>query len=160
MKRRLILVLPILLALLFSGCDTSTGTDENTENQTSTNTSTDKEPVEDNKPSNKEYKLIVENTTTYDVELRKNGVEGEVIASAPAQSPNITFYLSEGTYTLYPVFLKYSASEDCLYEIIPRYPDTHLIESLRGMPKSDFFTLGDGEYEEKEHTFIAADFTD
>ena len=45
MKRRLILVLPILLALLFSGCET-TQTDENTNNNIeNTKPEPDPEPV-------------------------------------------------------------------------------------------------------------------
>ena len=107
-----------------------------------------------------DYKLIVQNTTTFDVELRKNGIEGEVIGYVPGQSANTTFNLNGGKYTLFPVFTKYNKVLDCIFEVIPTYPDTSLNEQLRGFPKYDFFELGDGESIDKEHTFMAADFKD
>lgn len=106
-----------------------------------------------------EYTLTIQNTTGYNVELRKNGIGGEVIALAPSDMMvNTTIKLDEGTYALFPVFIKYNKLKDSLFEVIPKYPETVVMENLRGKPKYDFFTLGDGEAEEQSHDFMAIDF--
>ena len=107
-----------------------------------------------------DYKLIVQNTTTFNVELRKNSIDGEVIGYVGRQTADTTFNLNEGKYTLFPVFIKYHSMLDCIFEVIPTFPETSLNEQLRGFPKFDFFELGDGESINKDHTFIAADFKD
>lgn len=105
-----------------------------------------------------EYKMTIQNSTTYHVELRKNSINGEVIGFASAMSADTVLYLNDGTYTIFPVFIKYNKLKDSLFEVIPRYSDTAENVEARGKPKADFFTLGDGEAEEQEHVFMASKF--
>lgn len=105
-----------------------------------------------------QYKLTIQNTTSYNVELRKNGINGEIIGYAPARQADTILNLNEGTYTLFPVFIKYNKLKDSIFKVIPTYPETSLSEELRGFPKFDYFALGDGETEEQDHQFYASQF--
>ena len=87
-------------------------------------------------------KLILQNTTTYNVELRMNAKDGEVIGYAAPQTLNTTFSVqSEKDYFVFPVFIKYIPQKNARFEFIPVYGETALNEKLRGFPKYEEIDL-------------------
>jgi len=64
-------------------------------------------------------RIILQNATAYNVELRNNGTQGEIIGYTLAETYNTTFYVEPGDYMVFPVFRKYST---VLNEIISAHP--------------------------------------
>lgn len=64
-------------------------------------------------------KIRLNNTTPYTVELRMNGIHGEVVGYAGSESIGTELYVNPGNYYLYPVFRKF---DDRLGEIVSVYP--------------------------------------
>lgn len=99
--------------------------------------------------------IILQNTTSYNVELRKNSKNGEVIGYAPPLTANTTFNVEQGDYTIFPVFIKYNSYTNAIYKNIPVYDDSVANESLRGFPKFIEFSLNPKG--DKSYTILAAD---
>lgn len=64
-------------------------------------------------------KIRLNNSTPYTVELRMNGIHGEVVGYAGRESVGTELYVNPGNYYLYPVFRKF---DDRLGEIVSVYP--------------------------------------
>lgn len=84
------------------------------------------------------YKLILNNGSKYNVELRNKSPEnGEVLAFALAQSYEMSYKMDEGEYMIFPVFRKFDRVSK---EIISTYP-TYSAGELAGEAKSYEFSL-------------------
>jgi hypothetical protein len=64
-------------------------------------------------------KLILDNMTSYNMEIRRNSPRGETLGYAPKDSNNTVLNIVDGEYNLFIVFKKYNALRD---EIITMYP--------------------------------------
>jgi hypothetical protein len=64
-------------------------------------------------------KLVVQNSSNRNVELRLNGVNGEVLGYAPANSNYTNIYVVAGPLVIYPVFKKYNPTNDQIMTIYP-----------------------------------------
>lgn len=64
-------------------------------------------------------KIRLNNSTPYAVELRRNGIHGEVVGYAGRESVGTELYVNPGNYYLYPVFRKF---DERLGEIVSVYP--------------------------------------
>ena len=64
-------------------------------------------------------RIILQNSTAYNVELRNNGPQGEIIGFTLSQTYNTTFYVNAGDYMVFPVFRKFST---VLNEIVSAHP--------------------------------------
>lgn len=64
-------------------------------------------------------KIRLNNSTPYAVELRRNGIHGEVVGYAGGESVGTELYVNPGDYYLYPVFRKF---DERLGEIVSVYP--------------------------------------
>jgi hypothetical protein len=69
-----------------------------------------------------EYKIVVQNRTGMDVELRLNGVHGEPIGYAQAGQYNVVLNVDAGTYLLFPVFRKLNQARGEIVTSYPKYP--------------------------------------
>lgn len=83
------------------------------------------------------YKIVMQNGTNYNVELRNNGIDGEILGYIGAQSFNKEFHLTDGNYMMFPVFKKYDKN---IGEIISTYPK-YKEGNLAGQVKSFSFSL-------------------
>jgi hypothetical protein len=79
--------------------------------------------------------LIINNLSSYTVELRRDGVYGEPLGFARNGMVNQKFYLETDDYQLFPVFKKYIPTRDIIQTIYPKYSS--------GIPKSVSFGFGD-----------------
>jgi hypothetical protein len=66
-------------------------------------------------------KIILQNNTNYNVELRKDGVQGELIGYAGKGTLNTTFFVEPGDYSIFPVFRKFNESRGEIISVYPRY---------------------------------------
>lgn len=65
--------------------------------------------------------IIIDNMEKYNVELRENGLYGESIAFAGAGTVNTKINMLEGSYTIFPVFRKYSSRAKEIITTFPKY---------------------------------------
>jgi hypothetical protein len=91
-------------------------------------------------------KLILDNMTTYNMEIRRNSPRGETLGYAPSQSNNTILNIVDGDYNLFIVFKKYNALRD---EIITMYP-----KAWDGLPIMLDYAFEDGA----ERTINAATY--
>ncbi|MBR6199024.1 MAG: Ig-like domain-containing protein [Spirochaetales bacterium] len=63
--------------------------------------------------------IILNNMTSYNVELRRDGIDGETLGYSAANTVNTTFAVDADEYYLFPVFRKFDKSSG---EIITAYP--------------------------------------
>ncbi|WP_296331890.1 hypothetical protein [uncultured Treponema sp.] len=81
-------------------------------------------------------KIVLQNRTSYNVELRKNSKNGEVIGYASPQSFLTSFSINSGEdMFIFPVFIKYIPLKNAIFEFIPVYSEQAQNEKLRGFPK-------------------------
>jgi hypothetical protein len=66
-------------------------------------------------------KIILQNNTSYNVELRKDGVQGELIGYAGQGSYNTTFNVEPGDYMIFPVFRKFNQNRGEIITVYPKY---------------------------------------
>jgi hypothetical protein len=66
-------------------------------------------------------KITLQNSTSYNVELRRNSAQGEVIGYAGEGTFNTTFNVEPGDYTVFPVFRKFNSSRGEIITVYPRY---------------------------------------
>ncbi|MCQ2586532.1 MAG: hypothetical protein MJ174_00345 [Treponema sp.] len=64
-------------------------------------------------------KIVLQNNTDYNIELRKDGPNGETIGYTAARTINTTFYVNPDDYYIFPVFRKY---DQTLNEIVTVFP--------------------------------------
>jgi len=67
-----------------------------------------------------EFKLIVQNPTSFNVELRLGGVNGETIGYAPKGMLTTTLFVTEGDFNIFPVFKRYNSLRDILETLYPQ----------------------------------------
>jgi hypothetical protein len=79
--------------------------------------------------------LIINNLSSYTVELRRDGIYGEPLGFAQNGMVNQKFHLETDDYQLFPVFKKYIPNRDIIQSIYPKY--------TTGIPKSVSFGFGD-----------------
>jgi len=65
------------------------------------------------------FKLVVQNPTSFNVELRLGGVNGETIGYAPKGMLTTTLYVTEGDFNIFPVFKRYNTLRDILETLYP-----------------------------------------
>ncbi|GHV80192.1 hypothetical protein AGMMS49944_19830 [Spirochaetia bacterium] len=85
--------------------------------------------------------LQVSNPTNYDVEIRKDGITGEVLGYvAKNMTSGNNLRLMPEIYDIYPIFKFYipGANNDELYTVIPRYTD---VGPLQGKPYMETITF-------------------
>jgi hypothetical protein len=92
-------------------------------------------------------KLILDNITSYNMEIRRNSPRGETLGYAPSQSNNTILNIVDGEYNLFIVFKKYNALRD---EIITMYP-----KAGDGFPVMLDYAFENGQ----ERTINAATYT-
>jgi hypothetical protein len=66
------------------------------------------------------YKLVIQNRTKMNVELRINGVNGETIGYAPAGMVETTLGVREGDLDIFPVFKTYNPIRDSIDIVYPK----------------------------------------
>jgi len=66
-------------------------------------------------------KLTVQNNSPFNVEIRVNSPEGEVLGYTGAYTANTVLNMNPGDYTLYPVFKKYIARDNEIYSVVPKF---------------------------------------
>ena len=66
-------------------------------------------------------KLTVQNNSPFNVEIRVNSPEGEVLGYTGAYTANTVLSMNPGDYTLYPVFKKYIARDNEIYSVVPKF---------------------------------------
>jgi hypothetical protein len=98
-------------------------------------------------------KIILQNGTGFNVELRKDSVQGELIGYAGEGTLNTTFNVETGDYSIFPVFRKFNPSRGEIISVYPRY------QSGAGAGRAKFteFSLDDSA---NEVTINAFDYTD
>ena len=84
-----------------------------------------------------QYKIIVNNGSKYNVELRNKGLNGETLAYSESMSFEKDYHLGEGEYMIFSVFRKFDKASS---EILSVYP-TYASGTLAGEPKSFEFSL-------------------
>lgn len=98
--------------------------------------------------------IIIQNMTSYNVELRNNGPQGEILGFVLANTVEQKFYLDEGNYNIYPVFRKYDKHTGEILSTYPTYSDDAKYESVRGTAKFLGFTLGLGKDTNREFNVL------
>lgn len=83
------------------------------------------------------YKIIVNNGTKYNVELRNKGLNGETLGFSETMSFEKAFHIGQGEYMIFPVFRKFDRTSS---EILSVYP-TYASGDPAGEPKSYEFSL-------------------
>jgi hypothetical protein len=98
-------------------------------------------------------KIMLQNTTSYNIELRKDGIQGEVIGYAGQYTLNTTFNVEAGTYIVFPVFREFNQSHGEIITVYPRY------SSGPGAGKAmfEYFALDDSR---DEMTLNASNYID
>ncbi|MEL3905832.1 MAG: hypothetical protein P1P65_02200 [Treponema sp.] len=66
-------------------------------------------------------KLTLQNNSAFNVEIRVNSPEGEVLGYVGAYTANTVLNVNPGDYTLYPVFKKYIARDNEIYSVVPKF---------------------------------------
>ncbi len=69
-------------------------------------------------------KLTLQNNSAFNVEIRCNSPEGEVLGYVGAYTANTVINVNPGDYTLYPVFKKYIARDNEIYSVVPKFQKT------------------------------------
>ncbi|MDR2499489.1 MAG: hypothetical protein LBD37_00230 [Treponema sp.] len=92
-------------------------------------------------------KLVINNLTSYNMELRQDSPRGTTLGYAPYQANNTTLNMNDGSFYIFPVFKKYNALRDEIITIYPYAGD--------GLPMGDEFSFVNGQ----ELTINAAKYT-
>jgi hypothetical protein len=96
-------------------------------------------------------KIILQNSTSYNIELRRDGIQGELIGYAGQGSYNTEFNVDTGTYMIFPVFRKYNQNRGEIITVYPKYQGGN----LDGKAKFEYFALDDGL---SEKNLFASDY--
>jgi hypothetical protein len=101
-------------------------------------------------------KIVLQNSTSYNIELRKDGVQGELIGYTGQGSYNTTFNVEPGTYMVFPVFRKFNQSRGEIITVYPKYQGGN----LDGKAKFEYFSLDDSldEATLNASSYLGSDF--
>jgi hypothetical protein len=91
-------------------------------------------------------KLVINNLTSLNMELRHNSPRGTTLGYAPYEANNTTLYMIDDSFQIFPVFKKYNPVRDEILTIYPRAVD--------GLPLGDEFSFFGGN----ELTISARDY--
>jgi hypothetical protein len=91
-------------------------------------------------------KLVINNMTGWNMELRESSPRGTTLGYAPYEANNTTLFMNQGSFYVFPVFKQYNAARDEIITIYPRAVD--------GIPMGDEFSFEGGN----ELTINAANF--
>ncbi len=80
-----------------------------------------------------QYKIVLNNSTPYNVEFRKDGLYGEPLCFVAGNTLKTTIYVDAGNYDIFPVFRSFDKSSS---EILTTYPKTE-----KGNPQYINFSL-------------------
>jgi len=80
--------------------------------------------------------IIVNPSTSINIELRRGGINGETFGFAPAGFLETTLRVQDGDFTVFPVFVRYNPFRDIVERIIPK-------RTIDGAPWFVTFSLGD-----------------
>jgi hypothetical protein len=87
-------------------------------------------------------RLLVSNPTPYNVEIRKDGITGDILGYvAPNMTSGNIIYLQPEVYDIYPVFKFYipGQNNDELYTVVPKYAAV----TLEGRPYMETITFAE-----------------
>jgi hypothetical protein len=83
-------------------------------------------------------RITLNNTTGFNIEIRKDGPTGEVLGYVASQMTNTILRVeAPGDYSLYPVFKKYNTIDREIYSTVPKYQSG----ALTGKPYAKDFAL-------------------
>jgi hypothetical protein len=83
-------------------------------------------------------RITLNNPTSYNIEIRKDGPTGEVLGYAAANLTSTVLRLeAPENYSLYPIFKKYNPIEKEIYSVVPKYTSGN----LSGQPFAKDFGL-------------------
>jgi len=83
-------------------------------------------------------RITLNNSTSWNIEIRRDGPTGEVLGYVAAQMTNTVLRVeAPGDYSLYPVFKKYVPTDKEIYEVVPKYTSG----VLQGKPYAKDFAL-------------------
>jgi hypothetical protein len=68
-----------------------------------------------------EYYILINNSSKYNVELRQNGLYGESLAFAGAQTTQTKIAMTTGNYEIFPVFRKFNKKAGEIMTCFPKY---------------------------------------
>jgi len=93
-----------------------------------------------------EGRLTIINPTNYNVEIRKDGITGEILGFAAAQmtSGNIIYLHAPESYDIYPVFKFYSPVDKEFFSVVPKYT-TSSNPNLIGKPYMETYGFAGNE---------------
>jgi len=84
-------------------------------------------------------RITLNNPTSWNIEIRRDGPTGEVMGYVASQMTNTVLRVfAPDDYSLYPVFKRYVPSEKEIYEVVPKYTSG----ALYGKPYAKDFALG------------------
>jgi hypothetical protein len=84
-------------------------------------------------------RITLNNPTSWNIEIRKDGPTGEVLGYVASTLTNTVLRVNApDDYSLYPVFKRYVSSEKEIYEVVPKYTSGALV----GKPYAKDFSLG------------------
>jgi len=83
-------------------------------------------------------RITLNNPTSWNIEIRKDGPTGEVLGYVASNMTNTVLRVeAPGDYSLYPVFKKYVPTDKEIYEVVPKYTSG----ALTGKPYAKDFAL-------------------
>jgi hypothetical protein len=92
-------------------------------------------------------KLVINNMTSWNMELRESSPRGTTLGYAPYEANRTTLYMNQGSFYVFPVFKQYNAMRDEIITIYPRDAD--------GIPTGDEFSFeGGNELTINANTYI------
>ena len=90
-----------------------------------------------------EKSIVLQNNTSYNVELRRNGIYGETIGYTGARTINTTFKVEPGDYYIFPVFRKFDSTLNEIVTVYPKYTSGN----ATGNAIVEYFALNDSTSE-------------
>jgi len=101
-------------------------------------------------------KITLNNNTSFNIELRRDGVQGELIGYAGQGTYNTTFNVESGTYMVFPVFRKFNSARGEIITVYPKYQGG----ALDGKARFEYFSLDDSldEATLSASTYTGSDF--
>jgi len=89
-------------------------------------------------------KIILQNSTAYNVELRNNGRDGAIIGYSRSENYNVEYFVEPGRYKIFPVFRKFNPALGTIISAFPEYPPG---SQLAGRAKNVEFSLDNQDRE-------------
>jgi len=99
-------------------------------------------------------KIILQNNSVYNVELRNGGRKSEIIGYSGSENYNVEYYVEPGLYKVFPVFRKFNPALGTIVSAYPEYPPN---SQLAGRAKNVEFSLDnrDRQYTVDMENFIS-----